>query len=195
MMRKIVWVLILGLCLCGTSWAETTVERVENLNTQTILDPHGYRGAKWGMTEAEVKKAIPDVKWNSNWEYGRPTFKDKILTHDALTQFYFDEKGKLIKVEISLTPESSLFESLNIRGLKVIDTFNSLKQALTQKYGEPESVYRRQTEIGPSILNWIFPTTQISLKIHYVDNNIGWVDLIYCERKIKETTPNDIEKL
>lgn len=179
---KILVGLFLGLCLCGTLLAEITVERVGDLDTKTTQDPGGYRGAKWGMTEAEVKNSIPNVKWEKI--FGVLLFRDKIFNYDTTAKFYFKVE-RLERVEMVMSPEVSVFES---RGPKIISVFNSLCKNLTQKYGEPDGH-------SANIATWSFPSTEISLSIHYELNTAAWVEMVYYKRGIRETAPSDIEKL
>ena len=196
-MNKIILGLILVLFFCGISWADTDVESIGDLNTQTILDPCGYKNAKWGMTEEEVKKAISDIKWEDDWWIGKPAYKDTILDHNATVSFDFDKNKKLVQVHIDIKAKKLTDNFFDTR-YNVTDLWTSVANILKEKYGEPESIYRNTTEMGPSVLNWMFLTTQITIKDWVFEykgekTKIG-VNIIYYKREIKEGKKEDKEK-
>jgi len=93
----------------------------------------GWGQAKWGMTQAEVKK-IYDL---NTWETGNiPTCKMKqkikIMGHDFAVAFYFDQRaadGKLYRVVLAHFND----DITDVLWLK------SIKEMLVEKYGNPVS--------------------------------------------------------
>jgi len=83
--KKILLILFLILFLPGICLAESEIERIGNLDTAAILDPGGYKGAKWGMTEEEVKQVIPNVVWGDGWSLIKNAYRDTILDHKVIT--------------------------------------------------------------------------------------------------------------
>ena len=196
-MSKLLIGFILIICFCGLAWADTATIT----DTRSFLDPGGYKDAKWGMTIDEVKQAITGVNWVNNWAFGSQCFQDTILEHSSYLNFFFDNNKKLIKTKIYVVHKvikSGSFFSLD--EYDDTDLFNSISRVLREKYGEPESVYRNTMEMGPSTLNWIFPTTQITLEVSttYI-TKVGNVPLginnIYFQRSIKEGKQEDKDKL
>lgn len=178
-MKKIIFGLILGLCFNGILWAKSVeIVRTDGSNTQVILDPNGYREAEWGMTQEEVKAAIPDVKWENF--FGTLQYKDKILTYDTLIKFFFTDK-KLSKVETEIGVDTS----------KSRDLFNSLTNILIQKYGEA-AMWRDTKSTSYNKIEWLLLKTHIILRDES-SSNFGYVRIIYTE--LKEGTKEDKEKL
>ena len=93
----------------------------------------GWGKAKWGMTQAEVKKLYE----LNTWEPGKiPTCKMKqkikIMGHDFAVAFYFDRRsadGKLYRVVLAHFNDD-ITDSLWLK---------SIKEILVEKYGNPDS--------------------------------------------------------
>jgi len=127
-------------------FADTIVEKIGDLNTQTILDPGGYRNAKWGMTKEAVKLAINDVKWeeltlkletNKKWakffnKVDSIRYEDKMFDHPTIVLFDFDSNEKLKEVTLAVKPkDGGYFNSIELN-----EVWNSLVKILEDKYGK-----------------------------------------------------------
>ena len=96
-------------------------------------DIPGWGKTKWGMLHSEVTKLYE----LNNWEIGDTPIcklkkRIKILGHDFVVAFYFDERsanGKLFKVALAHFDTTKM------------DTawLNSIKNILVEKYGNPTS--------------------------------------------------------
>jgi len=206
-MKKIILILFLMLFTSGICRAESNTKSVGDVDTkgiyragveikkakisdtQTILDPGGYKGAKWGMTEDEVKGIITNVKWEKGFDDfallnpGSPylRYKDKILSHDAKVKFCFTDK-RLSSVETEIEESDPD---------KRHDLFISLENLLMQKYGE--SIKWRRT-----IDNYFYKAEWVLLKTHIVleDESYifsAYIRIVYTE--LKEGNQEDKEKL
>uniref|UniRef100_A0A7C5URP5 Uncharacterized protein n=1 Tax=candidate division CPR3 bacterium TaxID=2268181 RepID=A0A7C5URP5_UNCC3 len=201
-MKRLFVFIFLCLCFASTIYAgETTTGALqdETIAQSITKDPQGYRGAKWGMTEQEVKSIITDVKWDFNILMGDPYYKDKILDHEATVFFHFNDKGKLIQVRVMVLPKVVKTGFLGIGEEKdEVDLFNSLSRILKEKYGEPKSVWRKISEKRPSDLDWLFPTTQITLREYSIlvegITIVVSIDIVYFQRTIQEGTQKDKDK-
>lgn len=195
-MKKLLLVSLLALLpLCfwslrinaGEVRIDDEVSLLEETPGIALKDVEGYRGTKWGMSEKEVRSAIPDAKW----EFGTFLFRDKILTYNATIKWHFVD-NELTQVEIIISPEIGLFED---RKIKMTNAFNSLSKALSKKYGKPAETRSKTTKKVTAGIAWIFPSTEIGLEVYYMKGQPAWIILLYSKREIKEATPGEMEKL
>jgi hypothetical protein len=97
----------------------------------SVSDNTDFRNCTWGMTVDEVKAAEGDVDWFS---YDSSSIKDtyysKIGANNCTVYFLYDNDDKLYKGIILFTDEYTT-------DYFYITTFESLVEALTDKYGEP----------------------------------------------------------
>ena len=198
-------VVIFLLCFCfgvvfgyGEETKTSDVEYVGplDINQQDsgVKDPQGYRGTRWGMTKDEVKKTIADVKWKDLIDI--LSFEEKLLGYDATVKFQFESeffqiKGlKEVKITISPGDEEN----------KVRDAFDSIKKALTQKYGNP--IIGQAKETQTDFFTWAFPLTVIYLrtileKVYFLTTFTGYeqiIEITYSKREIKEMSPGETDK-
>ncbi len=180
-------------------FADTIVEKIGDLNTQTILDPGGYRNAKWGMTKEAVKLAINDVKWeeltlkletNKKWakffnKVDSIRYEDKMFDHPTIVLFDFDSNEKLKEVTLAVKPkDGGYFNSIELN-----EVWNSLVKILEDKYG-------KLTEVKNSLdITWLLRSTQITMTKTWFNSNVAAIDIIYSQRTIQEGTQKDKEKL
>lgn len=120
-------------------------------------DPAGWTAARWGMSPAEVRAAVPDSATLTGPPADR-TIDGKLSTLGvpavqigALTwsAYFFFEQDKLTRVELTPADRS------------LIDTrqFRATESLLAAKYGRP---FDRTAE-GHSVVQWTFPATLITL--------------------------------
>jgi len=180
-------------------FADNIVEKIGDLNTQTILDPGGYRNAKWGMTKEAVKLAINDVKWeeltlkletNKKWakffnKVDSIRYEDKMFDHPTIVLFDFDSNEKLKEVTLAVKPkDGGYFNSIELN-----EVWNSLVKILEDKYG-------KFTELKNSLdITWLLLSTQITMTKTWFNSNVAAIDIIYSQRTIQEGTQKDKEKL
>lgn len=207
-MRKIIIGLFLGLCLCGALRADTTVERIGDLDTQTILDPGGYKWAKWGMSLEEVKQTFK--KQNKNLKYDKKeekwAYKDKI-GGETVTIYLMFLKNKFYNVLIFFRRGSNDVK-------ECISKWEELSEILVEKYGEPSIKKPKagdkgyltdgqaiETNEGQLFLEWEIGETSISLSgLSYLCKEGDWkneaifkleradIILFYTNKKIQDET-------
>jgi len=127
---------------------------VPPLSVLADSDISGWGKTKWGMTHAEVGK-LYDL---DPWEPGstpscKMKKKIKVLGHDFVVAFYFDERspsGKLYKVVlVRFDPDQTDGSWLN-----------SIKKILVEKYGNPAFF---EVENSMKISRWITSEGQLKL--------------------------------
>lgn len=187
-MKKLILVLFLILSVSGICVAENTA----------ALDPGGYKDARWGMTKEEVKQAIPNMKWGDGWSLVANAYEDTILEHKATVLFDFDKDKKLIRASVAVMTKNISDNFFNLE-TDDVNLFNSILKVLREKYGDATSEYRKVSESGISECNWMFPTTQITLKSSIARSGefskVCAVSIIYFQRSIQEGNQEDKDKL
>ncbi|MBF5044523.1 hypothetical protein FGE12_19145 [Aggregicoccus sp. 17bor-14] len=99
--------------------------------------PDGFQAAKFGMTRAEVLKAIPGAEEGGN---GSLSVEKKIVGIAADVSFLFERNGRFQTASIE-------FET---RGGGFVE-FRRVRDALTRKYGEPTEKYE---DVFHAIYTW-----------------------------------------
>ncbi len=137
---------------------------------KTVSESFDFRKTSWGMTKDQVKNSEPSspIRDDANALF----FKGKISNLDCVYAFVF-AKGKLVRSKYAITEEHTNKNDY-------IDDYNSLKAALTGKYGDPlndrtnwkNSLYRDDKEewgfavsLGhlSYFATWSTPTTEVFL--------------------------------
>ncbi len=148
-------ILVLGSFGAARGWAATSNKDVTRPSaSQKFISTEGYSETRWGMNRAAVRKLYPKMA---------PFLKDSTVTHgkvadkSAKTMFFFT-KGKLDEVTIFFQETHS-----DIDGYR--SEYESLKELLTKKYGQPTVDKKAPSTDGGDILSaqWETEKTHIGL--------------------------------
>ena len=125
----------------------------------------GWKAAKFGMTEAEVRDAFKDeireFQKPEKWKNGSaPIYVEFQLAEKPWdARFIFDVKAKTL-VEVLLRPS----KTVGFPGL----LFPDLERQLTEKYGQPESKNDERTGVG-RLRSWKRAQTRIELRYSEIE--------------------------
>lgn len=129
------------------------------LGQDSKLDPEGWTKAKWGITQAEVKKIFPEAVELTN-EIGRRYLAltgFTIETTKFTVGFAFDKEDRLTGV--ALKPEDRGPANAVAKFAQIF-----LLEKLTDKYGKPTQASEDSNEYGTTRKwEWLFPKTKITL--------------------------------
>jgi len=169
---------LITLLLCG---ALATVGISEN------LDISGWNKAKWGMTQEQVVRELPEATIHPPDQYSLKPFlaidQYSIGARKYAIKFAFDEAGELFRVEI--LPEHKCSSCLREGGVAAEAAQSELLDLLKDKYGKASnSSTEKDGNATHHLWEWIRTQGRIDLSYYeYPDWRSSFMSLVYYRRK------------
>jgi hypothetical protein len=156
-----------------------TIFYIQALTAQP-KDVDNWKGAKWGMTESEILKALNGeaIKLRAKKVYPRGTayatvgIREVIIDSNKFEVYFLMNNDSVLK-QINLGMTSQHMDNS-------LEAFESLKKTLIKEYGEPlkeKSKGKGNSQVLGAI--WVFPTTVIIL--YGIGSDLGRIEIMYIK--------------